>query len=111
MSVFAFAVVCFFFTGDYYMKKYGPVWRTFSRDFKLGRRKCMWCNNDRTNNLACHHVGCVQYNPDHVYDERIIIIVCRSCHLLLEPWSKINLTQVLPQLYEIAAQPPERGAL
>lgn len=81
---------------------YGPIWRTFSRKFKRGRRQCMWCGplKNVTNNLACHHVGAVHYNPDLMYDERIIMIVCRSCHLMLEPWSRQYLRFCLPQLYE-----------
>lgn len=80
-----------------------PVWKEYSYRFKLGRRKCQWCG--RTYNLACHHVGCVRFNSDHLFDSRIILIVCRRCHVILEPWSKINLTQMLPQLYEQGLQP------
>jgi len=74
-------------------------WKYYSKRFKENKRKCQWCNK-KTVNVYCHHVGCVQYNPDHLFDPRIILIVCRNCHKLLEPWSKINLIQYLPQLYK-----------
>lgn len=81
---------------------YGPKWPDFSFDIRNRVRKCQWCEKKfrHLSSLAGHHIGCVKFNPNHIYDVRIVISVCRSCHMVLEPWSKINLQQVLPQLFE-----------
>lgn len=86
----------------YYSSRYGEDWVKLSKRLRDKLKRCQWCNKKQRHlsDLAGHHIGCVKYNYQHLLDERVIIIVCDSCHKLLEPWSKINLTQMLPQLYE-----------
>lgn len=89
-------------TDNYYSSRYGESWIILSRMLRERIRRCQWCNKKQRHlsDLAGHHIGCVKFNYDHLLDERVIIIVCDTCHKLLEPYSKINLTQMLPQLYE-----------
>lgn len=86
----------------YYSSKYGDFWVELSTRLRKKYRRCQWCDKKFRNTcrLQGHHIGCVKYNPDQKLDERIIIVVCDGCHTILEPWSKINLTQMLPQLFE-----------
>jgi hypothetical protein len=86
-----------------YLSRYGEAWGLFSSALRNKIKRCQWCNKKQRHlsQLAGHHIGCVQYNYKHLTDERVVLVVCRECHELLEPWSKINLTQVLPQLYEL----------
>lgn len=74
-------------------------WREYARRFKIGRRKCQWCTK-KTNHVFLHHIGCVRFNPLHLFDPRILLICCWDCHQLLEPWAKIKLEQYFPQLFD-----------
>lgn len=80
---------------------YGDDWILLSIELRKKFKRCQWCDNYfKQRELQGHHIGCVKFNPDQKLDRRIILIVCDKCHLELEPWSRINLMQMLPQLFE-----------
>jgi hypothetical protein len=80
---------------------YGDEWVILSQALRRRYKRCLWCDKPFVQKqLQVHHAGCVKFNPDHIHDERILLVVCDACHVLLEPWSRINLSQMLPQLYE-----------
>jgi len=79
---------------------YGDDWVILSNDLRSIKR-CQWCNKGFfRSKLTVHHIGCVKFNIDQLLDKRILLVVCHDCHHELEPWSRINLTQMLPQLFE-----------
>lgn len=80
---------------------YGDDWVILSIELRKKYKRCQWCDRYfKQRELAGHHVGCVKFNIASLLDTRVILVVCDSCHLLLEPYSRINLTQMLPQLFE-----------
>lgn len=80
---------------------YGDDWILLSIELRKQFKHCQWCDQYfKQRELQGHHVGCVKYNVEQKLDRRIILVVCDGCHELLEPWSRINLTQMLPQLFE-----------
>jgi hypothetical protein len=80
---------------------YGDDWIRISLELRRNFKRCQWCDEVlKVEKLAVHHIGCVKFNVDHKFDSRILLVVCRDCHEELEPWSRINLTQMLPQLCE-----------
>lgn len=88
---------------SYYSSKYGTAWVKLSQDLRLKQgRKCQWCCKKfrNTSDIQGHHIGCMKYNFSFLLDERIILLVCDSCHKILEPYSRIKLEQMLPQLFE-----------
>jgi hypothetical protein len=81
---------------------YGDAWVILSIMLRKKYKKCQWCDKHFNQKaLQVHHIGCVKFNLDQKLDERILLVVCETCHEELEPWSRINLTQMLPQLFEI----------
>jgi hypothetical protein len=86
---------------NYTPSRYGLEWDDFSVTLRMKYKRCQWCNKLKDKkNLDGHHIGCVKYNYEFLLDERVVIIVCRECHDILEQWSRIKLEQMLPQLFE-----------
>lgn len=84
-----------------YTKKYGLAWAELSKKLRWFYKRCQWCGkSSRPRDLAGHHIGCFEYNPEYLLDVRTILVVCRPCHLMLEPYSKIVLEQHFPQMFE-----------
>ena len=80
---------------------YGEDWIILSIGLRKALKRCQWCNKKFSpRELQVHHIGCVKFNLDQKFDRRILLVVCDTCHHELEPWSRINLTQMLPQLFE-----------
>jgi hypothetical protein len=80
---------------------YGDDWVLLSMELRKKYKCCQWCDKYfKQRELAGHHIGCVKFNSKQILDRRIILVVCNDCHKLLEPWSRINLTQMLPQIFE-----------
>lgn len=86
-----------------YRSRYGDAWIEFSYNLRRKIRRCQWCNIKvrNTSELAGHHIGCMKYNIGHLLDAHIVMVVCDTCHKELEPYSRINLTEMLPQLFEV----------
>ena len=76
----------------------GEKWKDFSRKLRENYQYCQWCGihytKTKTGYLECHHIGHRGYRASANQEYRLcpfnIIVVCQSCHVMLEPFAKIR---------------------
>ena len=83
-------------------EKRGREWEYYSRELRREIGKCQWCETvlDRLDTV-CHHITCMKVNPHLLMDRRNVMVVCKSCHIMLEPYSKVSAARMLPEVFDV----------